>query len=56
MRERGTQCTDLVILIVAADDGVMTQTEQCIDFINKYKTPFIVAITKVSKKQTLWDF
>lgn len=47
MRARGTQATDLVILLVAADDGVMTQTDEAIDHARAAKVPIIVAINKI---------
>lgn len=47
MRARGANIADLAILVVAADDGVMTQTKQSIQFIRDSKTPFIVAISKI---------
>uniref|UniRef100_A0A3B0N485 Translation initiation factor, putative n=1 Tax=Theileria annulata TaxID=5874 RepID=A0A3B0N485_THEAN len=47
MRERGVSCTDLVILVVAADDGIMPQTLECIDLIKRYNLRVIVAINKV---------
>ncbi|EAN30927.2 Elongation factor Tu GTP binding domain protein [Theileria parva strain Muguga] len=47
MRERGVSCTDLVILVVAADDGVMPQTLECIDLIKRFNLRVIAAINKV---------
>ena len=47
MRARGVDIADLAVLVVAADDGVMPQTKQSIEFIKKSKTPFLVAITKI---------
>jgi translation initiation factor IF-2 len=47
MRERGAQVTDLVILVVAANDGVKPQTLESIRFIKESKVPFIVAINKI---------
>lgn len=47
MRERGAQITDLVVLVVAANDGVKPQTIESIRFIKESKVPFLVAINKV---------
>jgi translation initiation factor IF-2 len=47
MRSRGAKVADLAILVVAADDGVMPQTKQSLEFIREAKTPFLVAITKI---------
>lgn len=47
MRERGAKVCDIAILVVSADDGVMPQTRESLNFIREQKTPFIVAITKV---------
>lgn len=49
MRVRGASIADLVILVVAADDGVKPQTLEALDTIKKSNTPFIVAINKIDK-------
>ena len=49
MRQRGANLTDIAILIVAADDGVMPQTIECIHQIKQAKVPMIVAISKIDK-------
>jgi translation initiation factor IF-2 len=49
MRARGVRVTDIVILVVAADDGVMPQTIEAINHCKESKVPMIVAITKVDK-------
>ena len=46
MRSRGAKTADIAILVVAADDGVMPQTKESIEFLHQAQTPFVVAITK----------
>lgn len=49
MRSRGAKITDIVIIIVAADDGVMPQTKEAIDHAKASGVPIIVAINKIDK-------
>lgn len=47
MRSRGASVTDIVVLVVAANDGIMAQTKECLETIKKAGLPFIVAINKI---------
>ena len=51
MRARGAQVTDIAIIVVAADDGVMPQTKEAISHVKAANVPFIIAVNKIDKPQ-----
>ena len=51
MRARGAQATDIAIIVIAADDGVMPQTREAIDHVRAAQVPMIVALNKIDKPE-----
>jgi translation initiation factor IF-2 len=49
MRERGANCTDIIVIVVAADDGIKPQTKESIKVAKQAKVPIIVFINKIDK-------
>lgn len=55
MRARGAEITDIVVLVIAATEGIMAQTKECIEHIKKANLPFIVAMNKMDLEGAMPD-
>ncbi len=53
MRSRGVDITDIIILLISIDDGLMPQTIEIINYVKKHKVPIIIGINKIDKKNYL---
>ncbi len=51
MRARGAQATDIAIIVIAADDGVMPQTREAIDHVKAAQVPMVIALNKIDKPE-----
>lgn len=49
MRARGAACTDVVVLVVAADEGIRPQTVEALEHIRTAGVPFVIALTKCDR-------
>ncbi|CAD2101135.1 translation initiation factor IF-2 [Plasmodium vinckei petteri] len=49
IRKRCVQCTDLIVLVISAEDGIMNETIECLELAQKYNIPLIIAVNKIDK-------
>ncbi len=55
MRARGAQATDIAIIVIAADDGIMPQTREAIDHVRAAQVPMVIALNKIDKAEANLD-